>query len=370
MYSPTSNTSNTGALFDVLGAINGPHAVPKHQSKLSKPVTLQYHIFNGTYGWMIKESRKQPSIILKLTTNKQDYDCLNLSCPVVRPSKISAITDTGAQSSSLGLKKFRSRIPTFYQWRRSMQPTMKESIFLVLCLHGYLELTRKVRRSKLLTWLRIRHNWPILPKPPHDGATENNIFRLSYYSWCFIDRFANSTAISWWCISNEHSPSWAKMQMFKARPEKLPFPATDENNENMKLWLLERYSMSTFNQCPHQPLPMMTGPPITINIDPEATSTTIHSPAPIPIHWRDEVKKQLDADVALGVIEKKEPNTPTTWCHRAIWVRKSDGSPRRVVDFQTLNRHCLRDTHHTVPPFNQARAIPHDTYRSVTDGCM
>ena len=87
----------------------------------------------------------------------------------------------------------------------------------------------------------------------------------------------------------------------------------------------------------------------------------------MPIHWREQVKKQLDDDVALGVIEKVEPNTPTTWCHRAIWVRKPDGSPRRVVDFQALNKHCLRDIHHTVPPFQQSRVIPPSTYKSVTD---
>ena len=96
---------------------------------------------------------------------------------------------------------------------------------------------------------------------------------------------------------------------------------------------------------------MMTGPPISIHIDPDTKPIAVHTPASIPIHWQEEVKQQLDADVALGVIEKVEPNTPTTWCHRAIWVRKPDGSPRRVVDFQSLNRHCLRDTHHTVPPF-------------------
>ena len=112
---------------------------------------------------------------------------------------------------------------------------------------------------------------------------------------------------------------------------------------------------------------MMSGPPIKIHVDPDAKPPAVHTPAPIPIHWRETIKQQLDADVALGVIEKVEPNSPMTWCHRAIWVRKADGSPRRVVDFQSLNRHCLRDTHHTVPPFQQARAIPPGMYRSVTD---
>ena len=112
---------------------------------------------------------------------------------------------------------------------------------------------------------------------------------------------------------------------------------------------------------------MMKGPAIKIHVKPGAIPSAVHTPAQIPIHWRDIIKKQLDADVALGVIEKVPPNTPTTWCHRALWVRKPDGSPRRVVDFQSLNQECERDTHHTVPPFQQARAIPPSTIRSVTD---
>ena len=135
----------------------------------------------------------------------------------------------------------------------------------------------------------------------------------------------------------------------------------------MKQWLLERFAASIFNKCPHQPLPMISGPPVKIHVDPAATPTAVHKPAPIPIHWREEIETQLKTDINLGVIEKVEPNTPTTWCHRAIWTRKQDASPRRVVDFQSLNNHCLRETDHTVPPFQQARAIPPETSRSVTD---
>lgn len=151
------------------------------------------------------------------------------------------------------------------------------------------------------------------------------------------------------------------------RPESLSFSPLPENTEKMKQWLINRYAASTFNKCLHQSLPMMSGPPIKINIDKDAPPTAVHTPATIPIHWRQEVEDQLTRDVNLGVIEKVPPNTPSTWYHRAIWTRKPDGSPRRVVDFQSLNRHCIRDTRHTIPPFQQAQTIPLSTYRTVTD---
>lgn len=135
----------------------------------------------------------------------------------------------------------------------------------------------------------------------------------------------------------------------------------------MKWWLLDRFAASTFNKCPHQPLPMTLGPPMKMHVDPTAAPMAVHTPAPIPIHWHKEIETQPNIDVNLGVIGKAEPNAPSNWCHRAIWTRKPDESPRRVVDFQTLNCHCLRDSHHTIRPFQQARAIPPGTFRLVTD---
>ena len=69
-------------------------------------MSLAHHIFDGTYDWMVKESRQQPAIKLKLSTNKFDYNHLNLSCPRIAPVKVSPLTDTGGQSSLICLKIF------------------------------------------------------------------------------------------------------------------------------------------------------------------------------------------------------------------------------------------------------------------------
>jgi hypothetical protein len=69
------------------------------------------------------------------------------------------------------------------------------------------------------------------------------------------------------------------------RPTKLPFEATAENVEQMKAWLLERYSASSFNKCPHRPLPSMEGPPLKLHIDPNAKPIAMRTPASVPLHW-------------------------------------------------------------------------------------
>lgn len=54
---------------------------------------------------------------------------------------------------------------------------------------------------------------------------------------------------------------------------------------------------------------MMTGPPISIHIDPATKLAAVH------------ILGIFCSYAVLGVIKKVEPNTPTTWCHR---VREED----------------------------------------------
>ena len=151
------------------------------------------------------------------------------------------------------------------------------------------------------------------------------------------------------------------------RPTALPFPCTPENNDRMKAWLLARYASSTFNTCPHQPLPCMEGPSIEIHVDPDAMPKACHTPATIPVHWQQKVHDDLLRDAALGVIEPVPYGEPVTWCHRMVITRKQDGTPRRTVDLSPLNKYCRRETFATESPFHLARRVPTNTWKTVTD---
>ena len=72
-------------------------------------------------------------------------------------------------------------------------------------------------------------------------------------------------------------------------------------------------------------------------------------------------------DVALGVLEKVPPNTPVTWCARLVIATKANGTPRRTVDLQALNRASVRQTHHTRSPYHLVRDIPANTKKTVFD---
>ena len=46
---------------------------------------------------------------------------------------------------------------------------------------------------------------------------------------------------------------------------------------------------------------------------------------------------------------------------------KKDGKPRRVIDLRNLNKHTIRQTHHTDSPYTAASRIKPGTIRTTTD---
>ena len=70
---------------------------------------------------------------------------------------------------------------------------------------------------------------------------------------------------------------------------------------------------------------------------------------------------------AVDVTEQVPYGQPVEWCHRMVITRKHDGSARRTVDLSPLNKHCKRKTFSSESPFQIARRVPGDTWKTVTD---
>lgn len=155
-------------------------------------------------------------------------------------------------------------------------------------------------------------------------------------------------------------------RLLPPRPASPPFPPLEEHVERIEQWLLRHFSSTTFNTA-KTPLPVMEGKPHHIHLEPGATPYACHTPAPVPKHWEDEVKAQLEEDVRRGVIEPVPAGEPTEWCSRMVVVAKKSGQPRRTVDYQRLNASCLRETHHTPPPFDMVSSVPKHSLKTVAD---
>ena len=111
----------------------------------------------------------------------------------------------------------------------------------------------------------------------------------------------------------------------------------------------------------------MTGPPLRLHIDPNATPVAHHKPIPVPIHIQDPVKDTLDENGTMEVLEKVEPGVETTWCAQMVPSLKKNGKVRLTIDFQGLNKCAKRETHHTPSPFHQACAVPADMRKTTFD---
>ena len=150
-------------------------------------------------------------------------------------------------------------------------------------------------------------------------------------------------------------------------PPEIPFEPKEENIPKLKAWLINRFESSAFNNCHHQELPSMTGKPMDIVFNEEATPFCVHTPIKVPIHWKKDVKAGIDKDVSLGVIEPVPQNSHVEWCARMVVAPKSNGTPRRTVDLQHLSRATLRDTHYTQTPFEIVSTLPKHKMKTILD---
>ena len=324
---------------------------------------LEHMLFDSSSGWKRHDSMRHPTLKLLVDVDPRDYVKLGRSTPKVQPSQISVVTDTGAQSCLWGLSDFlrcgfsmNDLIPVKHTLYAANKEKIEVSGAIFLRLQGT-DSAGQTRTAAVMTY--------VSPSTQRFFLSREALIQLGVIAKDFP---RVGSADEECTIENDTAPCGCSVRTSPPpRPEDLPFTPTVENIPQMHEWLLQRYSSSTFNQCKHQPLPGLSGPAISLHVDPNATPHAVHTTIPVPIHWLEAVKEQLDSDVAMGVIEKVPIGEPSPWCHRMVIARKSDGSPRRTVDLSPLNAHCQRETHYVKPPFQQAKEVPSNTWKSVTD---
>jgi hypothetical protein len=163
-------------------------------------------------------------------------------------------------------------------------------------------------------------------------------------------------------VASEAQPA---ISTFPKRPDKIPFEPTQENIPALKQWLVDTFS-SVFHP-PGETLPSMVCPEHHIYLKEDAVPHAVHSPIPSPHHWRKAVDELLEKWVKKGILTKVPVGEPVDWCTRLVPVQKKDGSPRIAADFQELNKHIKRETHHTPYPFNIVNRVPKHSHKTVVD---
>ena len=361
------------ATFDELCAIR--------QSK--KPAS--HHVYNkSSKKWEKRRSSSQPYLDITIMIDDDSYGQLGYEPIKNHPEKtvtIPAMADTGCQSCLIGFRSVQKLglsksdlLPVSMEMRAANGNPIKVLGAVILKVKGSTNSTDTLETRQLVYVTNetnqffiskaacidlgiIPSNFPAIANKYHEVASTDVLKSTTD----FVNHPArSSTPVTVDCDCPRREPP-------PAPPNHLPYPATDENRQKLQDYLINHYKSSTFNTCEHQPLPMMTGPPLSLQVDESAEPIAHHSPIPVPFHWQEKVKADLDRDVLLGVLEKVPIGEPVTWCHRMVVCAKKNGEPRRTVDFQALNACATRETHHTQAPFHQVRSVPHQLKKTVTD---
>ena len=362
---PDRTSEQESAVFNTLCELTVQHNMAS--------VSLDHHIYDYLSDkWLRRSSRPQPFVRLLVEVRREDFKHFgfHLSIPSSTIS-VDAMADTGCQSclagfrliEQLGLsnKDLISVNMRMHSADNHDIPILGASI---LRLSGNDQSGGK-RTSRQIVYITHSTDKLFLSR---EACVDLGIIPAQFPIVGGMPAQANHPRMPEAnCVNSSPLCSCPKRSKPPPLPITLPCPATEQNIPKLRQYLLDYYKSSTFNTCEHQLLPMMEGPPMRLMIDPTAKPIAYHSPIPIPIHWQDDVKAGLDRDVRLGVLEPVPVGEPVTWCHRMVICAKKSGKLRRTIDFQSLNSHATRETHHTQSPFHQARSVPHGKKKTVFD---
>uniref|UniRef100_A0A8C4Q621 Polyprotein n=1 Tax=Eptatretus burgeri TaxID=7764 RepID=A0A8C4Q621_EPTBU len=348
------------------------HVINSGRSHCERSITLDHHAYDKLSNTCIRKSSKpQPFVDVTVKIMCEDYAALGFDLSTqTMTGHVPAMADTGCQSCLAGIKvihRLGLRKSDLIAITMRMHTANNGGINILGA--TVLRLSGKDKQGQVIeTW-----------QMTYVKDSSDKLF-LSREACAALDIIPDSFPKIGIDPTVQQSDATAVLQEDPTiachcpqrrrpppPPTKLPFLATDANRLHLQQYLLEYYKSSTFNTCEHQTLSLMDGPPMKPMVDPNAEPVTHHTPVPVALHWRDAVKAGLNHDVQLGVLEPVPIGEPVTWCHRMVVCPKKNGQPRRTVDFQALNAHATRETHHTPSPFHQARSVPNGKKKTVFD---
>ena len=355
-------------------------------------VPLPHHVHDKISGWLQSKPLDSPTLPVSFSIDRQAYSELGLAFPkhshnsqVSRLASHYATADSGAQLTVIPasvLESMKVKLESIFPVQARLNGASNAPIMveggILLKISSTNPTTHVTKTSRQLCYVS-RHvtstflsfsccvDLGLLPATfPEVGACDSERpSALQSLTSASPTKCYNSGVPA----SPTESPcSCPRRELPPQSPPVLPCAPISENVPQLRQYILDRYKASAFNCCEQQPLRLMDGsPPLRIFVDEEAVPVAVHSPSQIPLHWQQAVKAGLDRDVRLGVIEKVPVNDPVTWCSRMVITPKTDGSPRRVVDFTSLNKHAPRQTHHTESPWSIVSSVPPNKVKSVLD---
>ena len=238
--------------------------------------------------WVKEGAQPHPAVELTLNISKEDYEGFGLSFPMINEHNIHAIVDSGAQCCLWGLKNFHDagfKLHHLIPFRQNLYTVSKACIQIsgaCLLRLGGVSKDGKAYNCGVLAYVSPDVPWFYLSReamiqleivPPHFPTVGN-------------------AALNFDALTSEQSEppticQCPKRSLPPGLPDKLLFLCCPDNVDKIKSWLLDQYSSSTFNTCPHQLLPEMDGPPVCSNDQATAKASTSMAAYLCSACWRN-----------------------------------------------------------------------------------
>ena len=253
------------------------------------PIRVSHHIF--TKGeWKKARFTGHPTVNITMSVDHAHYNSFGVKPPDATDMIVNCIADTGAQSNLWSLKQCKE-----------MGFTDADLIPVTSTLSAANKSRIKINGAILLNMSGIASDGSeIMCTAMVYVSASVSGFYLSYDTMVDLGIIASSFPTVGDAFLDGHLNAGIDMTQFAAtatsrcscpvrkpippRPSHLPFECALKKIDSMRDWLLDQFSASTFNTCPHQPLPEMSGPPIEIHLDSAATPRVCHTPANVPLH--------------------------------------------------------------------------------------
>ena len=272
---------------------------------------IPHHDYDKLKGWILKRPQPHAYVEIQMSLCKSSYQHFKVPVPKAPEKRVrfSAMTDTGAQivvastkeMSSIGIRK-TDLIPMANQVSTADDSRMGILGGMFVNISGHSVEGKKIS-TKCVCYIARGVKGLYISKSicKQLGILSQNFPLVGE----FIDdeKIGSVAEVSQGENEKKDECNCPKRTLPPPAPTKLPFPPTKENVAKLKEWIENYYASSAFNQCPHQPLPLMkSSSPMKLHISPDAKPVAVHKPIPLPLHWMKPVKEGLDKDEKLGVI--------------------------------------------------------------------
>ena len=301
-----TSSSEVGGMFTQISTISSPiqecrdivvNSKHKTGQKMNTDIAQPFkfspsnHVFSKGE-WRRARFLNHPEVQLTVSSSASDYKAFGRKCCNVQPTLITAMADSGAQSCLWSLDGFRAAgfstdylVPVNMDLVAANKSPISIDGAALLHLEGLSPNGRKVSCASMVYISKQARGFYLSREAmmdlgiiPHDfpavgsAETDSNIRIMN--AGCSEPASDGKSPCT--CPDRTAVPDL---------PTELPFECTEANNDKMKQWLLDYFGSSTFNTCPHHPLPCMDGPPVEIHVSDNVSPKAIHTPEPVPLHW-------------------------------------------------------------------------------------